>query len=146
MNTTIYRAKRRNNGEEVMGSLVNVRTSVGYRHFIVPITSTLTPYGCTTIYEYPDEFLEIIPSTLAQCTGRQDKNGNWIFGSIEIDGKMTKGGDVVKGTFLYTIDELTCPIIWSNESSCWLLGEGRCLQPYTDLEIIGRQYKENENE
>jgi hypothetical protein len=31
--------------------------------------------------------------SIARQTGRKDKNDNMIYGSIEIDGKMTEGGD-----------------------------------------------------
>lgn len=40
-------------------------------------------------------FHEIIPSTLSMQTGQTDKNGEMIYGSFRLDGKMTEGGDRV---------------------------------------------------
>jgi hypothetical protein len=40
--------------------------------------------------------IEVIPESVAMSTGLKDKNGKEIFGSIEIDGKMSRGGDIVK--------------------------------------------------
>lgn len=42
----------------------------------------------------PDWF-EIDPTTLAMGTGVTDKNGTMIYGSVPVEGKMSKGGDVV---------------------------------------------------
>jgi len=41
--------------------------------------------------EYP-----VHPDSIAQNTGIQDKNNTPIYGSIEIDGKMSRGGDIVE--------------------------------------------------
>jgi hypothetical protein len=43
-----------------------------------------------------DDYFEVIPGTLSMSTGLKDKNGTMIFGSFEVDGKMNKGGDVVR--------------------------------------------------
>ena len=40
--------------------------------------------------------IEVIPSTIAQFTGRLDKNKKEIYSSIPIDGKMSEGGDILK--------------------------------------------------
>ncbi len=49
--------------------------------------STLTPQF---------DAVEVVPETLAQYTTLNDKNDKPIYGSIEIDGKRTKGGDIAK--------------------------------------------------
>jgi hypothetical protein len=38
---------------------------------------------------------EVITESLAMFTGLYDKNGVPIFGSFEVDGKMSKGGDII---------------------------------------------------
>lgn len=48
---------------------------------------------------YRNLFVEVIPSTVGQSTGRKDKNEKEIYGSIWIDGKLTKGGDTIKFTY-----------------------------------------------
>lgn len=39
----------------------------------------------------------VTPETIAMYTGLEDKNKKEIYGSIPINGKMSKGGDIVKG-------------------------------------------------
>lgn len=41
-------------------------------------------------------FYEITQSTLARYTGQKDKHEICIYGSFELNGKMTEGGDVVR--------------------------------------------------
>lgn len=62
-----FKAKRVDNGEWVIGQYVN----------------TCYPKDCKKtghfIVEYPNHFHEIYTSTLCQCTGLKDKNGNLIW-------------------------------------------------------------------
>lgn len=62
----LFKAKSVDNGEWVVGQYVNTcypQNNNGTRHFIVV---------------YPNEYREIYTSTLCQCTGLKDKNGNLI--------------------------------------------------------------------
>ena len=56
-----------------------------------------------------ERYEEVYPESLALSTGITDKNGKMIYGSIEVNGNMSKGGDVVK------IDNCTeYPVIYEN--------------------------------
>jgi len=41
-----------------------------------------------------DLFIAVHPDSVSMETGQKDKNGVMIFGSIPIDGKMSRGGDI----------------------------------------------------
>lgn len=66
------------------------------------------------------EFIEILPSSVGMSTGLKDKNGKEIFGSIPINGEMSKGGD---------IDQNGGFVIWNEELA------GFCLQFKKDRDI-----------
>ncbi len=62
--------------------------------------------GLCTISSTPRSisgWIEVLPESLAQFTGKHDKNKKPIYGSFEIDGFMTEGGDVVKGVNMHTM-------------------------------------------
>lgn len=72
-NRYLFRAKRIDNGEWVIGSYANCcyqneEDKTG--HFIL---------------EYPNKFHEIYTSTICQCTGLKDKNGKLIFENDIVD-------------------------------------------------------------
>jgi len=62
-------------------------------------------------------FLQVNPNTLSQFTGLYDKNGVKIFGSVEIDGKLTKGGDRIKSFDWGTIGD----VVWNKEKGAWAI-------------------------
>lgn len=76
-----FRAKRIGNGELVEGYYFKTDN----RYFI----TNENPFS-----------VEIDHTTLAMATGQTDKNGVEIFGSVPVDGVMSRGGDVVR--MLYT--------------------------------------------
>ena len=68
-------------------------------HYIIPTDSTRETYRGLTIEQDVYKFwgfIEIIPETVGMSTGLKDKNGREIFGSIPIDGKRSKGGDIIE--------------------------------------------------
>lgn len=94
----------------------------------------------------------VIPESLSVTyTGLTDKNGNSIFASFEVDGKMSKGGDIIqfddwnlkftKATVYFQKDCFYAddkdPI--GNVSLYYLIKNNR------DIEITGKQWSENEN-
>ncbi len=99
-----YRGKRENNGEWIEGYQVVIEG----KDYIVPLDAKTRVFS----HRAPEpgcrrgilDFIEVIPSTVAQSTGLKDKNKVKIYGSIEINGKMSKGGDIVKRTFHYSND------------------------------------------
>ena len=73
-------------GKEVKGYYCYVQK----KHYIILSGAFISPQNGIHYYS------EVIPSTIAQFTGLKDKNKVEIYGSIEIDGKMSEGGDIVK--------------------------------------------------
>ena len=78
--------------------------------------------------------------TIAMKTGQTDKNDKDIYGSFKLDGKMTKGGDVIS----YYDDYYH--VCFTN--GAWLCDNCRTEQIFmpdvqkTRCEIIGKQYEE----
>jgi len=119
-----FRGKRKDNGEWVEGFYCEFQDygEISY---------------CIRDYKY-DIWDEVIPESVGMSTLQKDKNGVEIFGSIPINGKMSKGSDAL-------IDEVgdTTFVMWnSNYSSfcysyCQYIGLGNA----NGMEIIGKQYE-----
>ena len=84
--------------------------------------------------EFTPTIYEVIPKTVGMSTGLKDKNDKEIYGSIKIDGKMSKGGDIVKGTsylYGYQLDngkqfDYLGFVYWCSQCDvglCWMCGE-----------------------
>ena len=80
-----FRGKRIDNGKGVCGMLMH-KWACG---------TQWNKYLAIQLAEEGNSYL-VIPSTIAQFTGLKDKNQVEIYGSIEIDGVMSEGGDIVK--------------------------------------------------
>ncbi len=86
-------------GKVVEGYYVKVTD----KHFIIPAPPKISfcanyGEGCFGVIEndsgeYPNE---VLPSSLAMYVGIDDKNGKKIWGSFEVDGVMSEGGDRAK--------------------------------------------------
>jgi len=83
-----YRGRRIDNGEEVKG----------YFFRGVECTNGIeTPRYHIGEDSYDSEgYHEVDPETVGQETGAKDKNNKEIFGSIPINGKMSRGGHIVR--------------------------------------------------
>lgn len=96
-------------------------------------------------------FDKVDPSSIAAYTGIDDKNGTPIYGSIEIDGKMTKGGDDV----IFNEDESLSPLVGiveyeKNKAAFWVHnkdeqasmyiwdGDFSGSEPASSLEVISK--------
>lgn len=75
----LYRAKRTDNGEWVEGSLI---TGVFFRlgqEIPYMFCPNLADYDCFEDFSEENGIFEVDPSTICQCTGLKDKNGNLIW-------------------------------------------------------------------
>ena len=89
--TIKFRGVRKDNGEVVCGNL-----------FIFRSKCEIMPQSGRGLIEST----EVHPDSVAQYTCMNDKNGKEIYGSIYLDGKLTKGGDVV--SFYYKGSIVKC--------------------------------------
>jgi len=96
-----YRGKRKDNGEWVVGNLIqgyesqNIQTSNRHRN-----RYAIQPIGRSRITAY-----EIDPDTLGQCTGEKDKCGVLIF-----------DGDIIRCD-TYSFENATLEVTW--QDGCW---------------------------
>ncbi|MFA5163795.1 MAG: hypothetical protein WC441_04760 [Patescibacteria group bacterium] len=157
MDTVIYRALTKDLGRECFGYYGKIEG----KHCIILDDAEIKPIDpdrglCDGIYG----FVEVQPHTVAQYTGRLDKNKKPIFGSIEIDGVRNKGGDRLR--YNYHIDYPDCDffgdVVWDirvlepNDEEAMHVGfvlyaeekNGEvwysCIPDLKDVEVIGRQY------
>ncbi|MFA6281875.1 MAG: hypothetical protein WCY05_05185 [Candidatus Omnitrophota bacterium] len=80
-----FRGQEKDTGKWVEGYFYRRNDGAGYM-----ILGNISCCGKITCSHF------IVPNTLSISTGQFDKNRVEIFGSFEVDGKMSKGGDMVK--------------------------------------------------
>ena len=127
-----YRGKTKD-GEWVEGNLLTVHA----RCFIIPV-EWYGMYGWYRDDTLHMHWLEVLPSTVGQSTGRKDKNGK---------GKEVFAGDTCKANYFCPVGFDTAPheligtIEWDEADLCWVFDYGHGTMPMAteelaDLEII----------
>jgi hypothetical protein len=93
-------------GKEVHGGLIvhNAYDLNDGTHKPEPLRTYIEEQDITWVNEPNDKrwmhlCFEVLPESIAQSTGKTDKNDEEIYGSIWIDGKLTEGGDKIKCTW-----------------------------------------------
>ena len=120
-----FRGKRTDNGEWVEG---DIHWGKYYR------TAHIHPALGSNFSD------NIYPDSVSMSTGQKDKNGVEIFGSIPIDGKISKGGDIVKlKDFTMRVEYKSPQFILRNEYA-GIIGLDYC---WNCLEVTGNQYEED---
>ena len=90
---TTFRGKIIDTNQAVFGYYL--RCSESGNDYIVEYLDE-TPDGNSLTSMLNVNCYQVHTESLAICTGLPDKNGKIIFSSFEIDGKMTKGGDILE--------------------------------------------------
>ncbi|KKM82688.1 hypothetical protein LCGC14_1317050 [marine sediment metagenome] len=122
----MYRGMTKN-GKEVKGYYCKVQN----KHYI--ILGNAKVYSIVGIdsvsgNEFLEGFIEVDPESISQFVGIKDENNQDIYGSIPIDGKMSRGGDRIKlscGGYIYTIEYQANKNVWDYK-----------------IEVIGNQMEE----
>ena len=106
--------------------------------YILPDYAGEIQHECEDVFSVQG-LIEIIPETLAMETLQLDKHGTKIYGSIPVDGVMSKGGDEVK-----TPDEEfgTWQGVVEFADGLFTADGGNPLGNTADFEVIGRQEAE----
>lgn len=113
-----FKAKRLDNGEWIIGSLIRSTAGVKERAYIVDNFSSMSDYS----------IVGVDPSSVCQFTGLKDKNGTPIY-----------EGDTV----IYKDDnaERRGEISWSNQMSSFSFGCGLLLHfPTNCMVVIGNKF------
>lgn len=137
MREILFKAKRRDNGEWVEGSLINTKKGVAY--IIRSKSKAFIPKGKNIICSA--ECYEIDPDTICQFTGLTDKNGKRIWEndilrySYDYDGSpFLKDGEEIK----YRVGA----VFWSEWRGSWAVC-GRGNKKCTNNDVF--KYNRNPN-
>ena len=104
----LYKAKRLDNGEQVIGNLIqNSDAEDGWEAIIIPVKNS--NMFCKHIGQgYGDlgfeNWYRVDTSTICRCTGSTDKNNNLIFEN-----------DIMKNKYY------SYKVVWDNNEGSWLL-------------------------
>jgi hypothetical protein len=135
----LFRGQRIDNKEWVEGYYVKCR---GFHYILPPYNDN--GFDERWVEEDSGGWFAVSPESLSISTGQLDKNKKEIFGSFEIDGKMSRGGDRVEcadwESDAHAYNTWERDVYWDNESGMFLGLDGEVNT------IIGKQLDVPERE
>lgn len=121
----LFKAKRLDNGEWVIGNLIQNPFFKGVRSWISSEQEDKTRLRSISRTQALWNSIEVDQSTICQCTGLKDKNGKLIWEN-----------DVVKDLFSYTY----APIRYGSYQNCFDSTKTENVGFYVDWSVIDKKY------
>ena len=123
-NRYLFRAKRTDNGEWVEGFLFQLCYDSTFCWCIG--NEPLTPNDYSELYGFNREWFYIDESTICQCTGLKDKNGNMVF---ENDIMSAHLDDCFPEDITYA------RVIWGDTGYCLREKDSMDIQPLEEIDM-----------
>ena len=122
----LFRAKRIDNGEWIVGDLTQNKFLRGMRSWIS--SEKYDPKRLRKISKNMAQWrsVEVDPSTICQCTGIKDKNGKLIWEKDIVDGHVKRGAAF-----------LNCLVLWNESKARFDVRAKGCNFPMTLDEVAG---------
>ena len=119
----LFRAKRIDNGELIEGFLIFEKDRAFIAHRVCEVMNSYSKAG----EEYGfGNFIEVDPSTICQCTGLKDKNGDMVFENDMMSAHLDD----------YFPEDITyARVIWGDTGYCLREKDSIDIQPLEEIDM-----------